>query len=110
MNSTSTIQCQRGAIPAPVMQPETVTSPQNAECEENKAKEHQNMDISNYSYTAPGFLDESPRAPIDQTFFDTRAAALDIAYKIPGYESASRETKNYIYDAIIRAMKGVKTA
>ena len=40
------------------------------------------MDINNYSYTAPGFLDESPRKPIGPTLFDTRAAALDLAYKI----------------------------
>lgn len=62
------------------------------------------MDINNFSYTSPGFLDESPRTPIDPTLFDPRAAALDIAYKIPGYESSRRETKNFIYSQIVKAV------
>lgn len=66
------------------------------------------MDINNYSYTAPGFLDESPRAKAPRVI-DRRAEALQLAYSIPGYKTANRETKNYIYDAIIRAMKGAKT-
>jgi hypothetical protein len=70
----------------------------------NKVKEHQKMDINNYSYTAPGFLDESPRKPIDPTLFDTRAAALDLAYKIPSYKAAPCETKNFIYSQIVKAV------
>ena len=62
------------------------------------------MDINSYSYTDPGFLDESPRKSIDPTLFDTRAAALDLAYKIPGYKAAPRETKNFIYSQIVKAI------
>ena len=62
------------------------------------------MDINSYSYTGPGFLDESPRKKIDPTLFDSRVAALDLAYKIPGYESAPRETKIFIYSRILKAV------
>lgn len=62
------------------------------------------MDMNNYSYTAPGFLDERPRTPIDPTLFDTRAAALDLAYKIPGYKAAQCKTKNFIYNQIVKAV------
>lgn len=67
------------------------------------------MDINNFSYTGPGFLNESPRAKAPRVI-DRRVEALRLAYSIPGYKETSIETKNYIYDAIIRAMKGVKTA
>lgn len=62
------------------------------------------MDINNYSYTAPGFLDESPPAKTPPVT-DARAYALRLAYAIPGYETASRETKNYIYSQIIKAIR-----
>lgn len=38
---------------------------------------------------------------------DTRAAALKIAYSIPGYADGSVEAKNYIYDTIILKITGL---
>ena len=64
------------------------------------------MDINNYSYTAPGFLDESPPTKVLPAT-DARTYALRLAYAIPGYETASRETKNYVYDHIINAVRRV---
>lgn len=31
---------------------------------------------------------------------DPRLVSLKLAYSIPGYADATRETKNYVYDAI----------
>ena len=62
------------------------------------------MDINSYSYTAPDFWDESPptKAP---PATDARTYALRLAYAIPGYRTASRETKNYVYDQIINTIR-----
>ena len=62
------------------------------------------MDINNYSYT-PYMLDESEPTINKEPFYywsnhDIRVISLDIAYMIPGYSSASLETKNFIYDRI----------
>lgn len=42
---------------------------------------------------------------------DPRLIALKLAYSIPGYADADLETKNFIYDAIIKnvIMKGETT-
>jgi len=52
-----------------------------------------------YVISAAEFLDEPAKAEV-RKWFSVRENALDIAYSIPGYREASREEKNYLYDAI----------
>lgn len=38
---------------------------------------------------------------------DTRTEALNILYNIPGYKEAELETKNYIYDELIKKLNKI---
>ena len=38
---------------------------------------------------------------------DPRLVALKLAYSIPGYADADLKTKNFIYDAIIKKVRGL---
>jgi hypothetical protein len=38
---------------------------------------------------------------------DTRIEALEILYNIPEYTEAERETKNYIYDELIKKLNEI---
>lgn len=54
------------------------------------------------AYTQEEFLESLDR------LHDARLVALKLAYTIPGYQDASLETKNSIYDLIIEKVKALQ--
>jgi hypothetical protein len=54
------------------------------------------------AYTQEEFLESLDR------LHDARLVALKLAYTIPGYQDASLETKNSIYDMIIEKVKALQ--
>lgn len=53
------------------------------------------------------FCDEPIRTELIKAA-NIRAEALDIAYSIKGYKEAPLDTKNFIYDAINKALSAVE--
>lgn len=47
------------------------------------------------------FVNEEMKKDLDR-LFDLREKALDICYKIPGYEALALEEKNNIYDSVVK--------
>lgn len=54
------------------------------------------------AYTQEEFLESLDR------LHDARLVALKLAYTIPGYQDASLEAKNSIYDLIIEKVKALQ--
>lgn len=53
------------------------------------------------------FVEDPEQRKVINYYFDIREAALNIAYSFPGYREASRNTKNYIYDEVRKAVEGI---
>lgn len=64
------------------------------------------MDINNYSYS-PYMLDDSETNRDKTPVYDPRVIALDCLCALPGYDTATRETKNFMYDIIVKKVRGL---
>jgi len=58
------------------------------------------MDINNYSYT-PHMLEDAQNTDT-RPANDPRVIALDLLYNIPGYIDTKIDTKNFIYDIVVK--------